>query len=192
MFKKKNYNQGKKPDINPVYEGVSRQNRFETLVKAYSSDLYRFAFWLCSNHSVADDLVQETFLRAWKALDTLVDEKKAKSWLITILRRENARRFERKSFDLVDIDDVTVEDDISLSPEQSLEKQQLHQAILHLDVEYREPLLLQTVIGFKTNEIAQILDLNLNTVNTRLFRARDQLRNHLKHPDSVIENFRHT
>ena len=192
MFKKKNYNQGKKPDINPVYEGVSRQNRFETLVKAYSSDLYRFAFWLCSNHSVADDLVQETFLRAWKALDTLVDEKKAKSWLITILRRENARRFERKSFDLVDIDDVTVEDDISLSPEQSLEKQQLHQAILHLDVEYREPLLLQTVIGFKTNEIAQILDLNLNTVNTRLFRARNQLRNHLKHPNSVIGNFRHT
>lgn len=179
MFDIKNLTIRKKPHEKPVYENVSRQNRFETLVKAYSSDLYRFAFWLCSNHSVADDLVQETFLRAWKALDNLEDEKKAKSWLITILRRENARRFERKSFDLVDIEEVVIEDHLSQSPEQALEKQQLHQAILSLDVDYREPLLLQTIGGFKTNEIAQMLNLNLNTVNTRLFRARDQLKNAL-------------
>ncbi len=179
MFKIKNLTIGKKKVEPTVYEGVSRQKRFETLVKAYSSDLYRFAFWLCTNHAVADDLVQETFLRAWKALDKLEDEKKAKSWLITILRRENARRFERKRFDLVDLDEVVVEDQISLSPEQALEKQQLYQAILSLEVDYREPLILQTIGGFKTSEIAQMLDLNLNTVNTRLFRARDQLRRKL-------------
>lgn len=159
-----------------VCEGVSRQNRFETLVRAYSSDLYRFAYWLCNNHSIADDLVQETFLRAWKALDKLEDEKKAKSWLFTILRRENARRFERKSFDLVDIEDQLVEDKLTLTPEQSLQRQQLHKAILQLDENYREPLILQTIGGFKTSEIAQMLNLNLNTVNTRLFRARDRLR----------------
>ncbi|MDX2503248.1 MAG: sigma-70 family RNA polymerase sigma factor [Gammaproteobacteria bacterium] len=179
MFNIKKISLGKKPDKTPVYDNENRQKRFESLVKAYSSDLYRFAYWLCSNHSVADDLVQETFLRAWKALDKLEDEKKAKSWLITILRRENARRFERKSFDLVDIEHVVLEDHHNLSPEQSMEHQQLHQAILHLEVEYREPLLLQTIGGFKTSEIAQMLKLNLNTVNTRLFRARDQLRNSL-------------
>ena len=179
MFNIKKITIGKKTVEPTVYEGVGRQKRFETLVKVYSNDLYRFAYWLCSNHSIADDLVQETFLRAWKALDKLEDEKKAKSWLITILRRENARRFERKSFDLIDIEEVVVEDKISLNPEQSLQKQQLHQAILNLDVDYREPLILQTIGGFKTSEIAQMLNLNLNTVNTRLFRARNQLRHKL-------------
>ena len=179
MFNIKKLTTGKKSSEPPVYEEVSRQKRFETLVKAYSKDLYRFAYWLCSNHSVADDLVQETFLRAWKALDNLEDEKKAKSWLITILRRENARRFERKRFDLVDFEDVVIEDKITLSPEQSIEKQQLHQAILNLSSDYREPLLLQTIGGYKTSEIAQLLKLNLNTVNTRLFRARDQLKRQL-------------
>lgn len=179
MFTIEKLTNGKKNPKPPVYEGVSKQKRFETLVKAYSNDLYRFAYWLCSNHSVADDLVQETFLRAWKALDNLLDEKKSKSWLITILRRENARRFERKSFDLVDIEDVVVEDKAALSPEQSLEKQQLHQAIHNLDIEYREPLLLQTIGGYKTSEIAHLLKLNMNTVNTRLFRARNQLKQQL-------------
>ncbi|MCV5390693.1 hypothetical protein OFC62_38855, partial [Escherichia coli] len=60
---------------------------------------------MCKDKAIAEDLVQETCLRAWKSLDSLQDEKAAKSWLITILRRENARRFERKQFDLVDIDD---------------------------------------------------------------------------------------
>lgn len=179
MFNKKKPTNGKKISASPVYEGVSRQKRFETLVRAYSNDLYRFAYWLCSNHSVADDLVQETFLRAWKALDNLEDENKAKSWLITILRRENARRFERKRFDLVDIEDVVVEDKLTLSPEQAIETEQLHQAIHKLDIEYREPLLLQTIGGYKTNEIAHLLKLNMNTVNTRLFRARNQLRQQL-------------
>ena len=178
LFNKKTIT-GKKNIKESVYEEVSRQKRFETLVKAYSSDLYRFAYWLCSNHAIADDLLQETFLRAWKALDKLEDEKKAKSWLITILRRENARRFERKRFDLVDIDDVVIEDTLTPAPEQIIENQQLHQAILKLDIEYREPLLLQTIGGYKTSEIASELKLNLNTVNTRLFRARKQLKSQL-------------
>jgi len=176
MFKIKNLSTGKKINEPPVCKEVNRQKRFETLVRAYSTDLYRFAFWLSNNHSIADDLVQETFLRAWKALDKLEDEKKAKSWLITILRRENARRFERKSFDLVDIEEVSVEDKLSLNPEQTLEKQQLHRAIMALDIDYREPLLLQIIGGYKTSEIAHLLKLNLNTVNTRLFRAREQLK----------------
>lgn len=176
MFKIKKSSHGNKSETSTVYCNAGRQKRFETLVKAYSTDLYRFGYWLCSDHSIADDLVQETFLRAWKALDKLEDEKKAKSWLITILRRENARRFERKRFELVDIEDVSIEDRHNPGPEQSMEQQQLHRAILHLETDYREPLLLQSIGGFKTNEIAEILKLNLNTVNTRLFRARNKLK----------------
>ncbi|MDX2313635.1 MAG: sigma-70 family RNA polymerase sigma factor, partial [Gammaproteobacteria bacterium] len=71
------------------------QLRFEKLVNAVSSDLYRYAFRLCRNKAMAEDLVQETFLRAWRFLDSLREEKKAKSWLMTTLRREFARQFER-------------------------------------------------------------------------------------------------
>jgi len=73
-----------------------KQRRFEHLVNGYSTDIYRMAYWLCRDRMIAEDLAQETFLRAWRALDSLQDETKSRAWLITILRRENARRFDRK------------------------------------------------------------------------------------------------
>ena len=75
---------------------MQRDARFEQLVNAYSGWLYRYAYWLTSDRNAAEDLVQETFLRAWRFLDSLQDEGSAKSWLTTILRRENARKYERK------------------------------------------------------------------------------------------------
>ncbi|MBY5992957.1 sigma-70 family RNA polymerase sigma factor [Ferrimonas balearica] len=155
---------------------ISKQRRYETLVRALHGDLYRYAYWLCHDASVAEDLVQETFLRAWKALDSLKDDKAAKSWLITILRRENARRFERKQLDLTDIDQCQVADQDSLSNEQVADHQVLHRQMRMLSPEYREPLILQVMYGFSGEEIAEILELNRNTVMTRLFRARNQLR----------------
>ncbi len=67
---------------------ADRTNRFNQLAEAYAADLYRYAMWICGNDALARDLVQETFLRAWRALDRLNDLKAAKGWLITILRRE--------------------------------------------------------------------------------------------------------
>ena len=72
---------------------AGRQARFNQLAESYGTDLYRYAMWICGNDALAKDLVQETYLRAWKALDKLQDVKAAKSWLITILRREYARTF---------------------------------------------------------------------------------------------------
>ena len=103
---------------------ANKQKRYEVLVLALHSDIYRYAYWLVKDKAIAEDIVQETFLRAWKSLDSLKDEKAAKSWLITILRRENARRFERKQFDLVDIDDVSVIDE-QLTNEIELEHREL-------------------------------------------------------------------
>lgn len=104
LFKKKQSPRNKNA-TSSVDSNMDKQRKYEALVRAYHKDLFRYAYWLCKDKSVAEDLVQETCLRAWKALDSLQDEKAAKSWLITILRRENARRFERKQLDLVDIDD---------------------------------------------------------------------------------------
>jgi RNA polymerase sigma-70 factor (ECF subfamily) len=155
---------------------ATKQVRYEALVKALHSDLFRYAYWLCHDKHVAEDLVQETFLRAWRALDSLKDEKAAKSWLITILRRENARRFERKRFEMSEYEEASIIDAQSASSEQEIENHWLREKIAKMPEEYREPLVLQVIGGFSGEEIAKLLDLNKNTVMTRLFRARNQLK----------------
>lgn len=165
---------GKKTAKRPVNSDMDKQRKYEALVRAYHRDLFRYAYWLCKDKTIAEDLVQETCLRAWKSLDSLQDEKAAKSWLITILRRENARRFERKQFDLVDIDDHG--NDASVSDDPHHQHLWLQAQIMKLEIDYREPLFLQVIGGFSGEEIADILNLNKNTVMTRLFRARNQLK----------------
>jgi len=159
---------------------ASKQVRYEALVRALHGDLFRYGYWLCHDKHIAEDLVQETFLRAWRALDSLKDEKAAKSWLITILRRENARRFERKRFDMSEYDEMSVVDTQAMGNEQNLENQLLRDKIAQLPAEYREPLVLQVLGGYSGDEIAQELNLNKNTVMTRLFRARNQLKEALE------------
>ncbi len=173
---------GKKNSNSPVNFDMDKQRKYESLVRGYHRDLYRYAYWLSKDKAVAEDLVQETCLRAWKSLDSLQDEKAAKSWLITILRRENARRFERKQFELVDIDDYG--NDAKVSDDGHHQQQWLQAQIMKLDVEYREPLFLQVVGGFSGEEIGDILELNKNTVMTRLFRARNQLKEMLDSQDT--------
>lgn len=169
----------KKPVAQVSSNMATKQVRYEALVKALHSDLYRYAYWLCHDKHVAEDLVQETFLRAWRALDSLKDEKAAKSWLITILRRENARRFERKRFDMSEYEEGAITDTLSTSTEQEIENHWLREKIALMPEEYREPLVLQVIGGFSGEEIAQLLSLNKNTVMTRLFRARNQLKDAL-------------
>ena len=157
----------------------AKHQRYEALVKAFHADIFRYAYWLVKDKSVAEDIVQETFLRARRSLDALNDEKAAKGWLITILRRENARRFERKQLELVDIDDVFIHDDTQQA-EGDIKERELHRLLGTLSIEYREPLILQLLFGFSGEEIATQLDLNKNTVMTRLFRARNQLKEALE------------
>ena len=163
-----------KPQVS--YSMATKQVRYEALVKALHADLYRYAYWLCHDKHIAEDLVQETFLRAWRALDSLKDEKAAKSWLITILRRENARRFERKRFEMSEYEEATITDVGATSNEQEIENHWLREKISQMPEEYREPLVLQVIGGFSGEEIASLLSLNKNTVMTRLFRARNQLK----------------
>ncbi len=154
---------------------ASKQHKFDSLVRTFHGDLYRYALFLSKNESLAEDIVQEVYLRAWKNIDNLREVKAAKSWLFTILSRENARHFGRKSLDTVDID-IVEEIPAAESIESNMQRFQLQRAIGKLAMEYRQPMLLQVVGGFSTDEIAGILALNDNTVSTRLFRARSQLK----------------
>lgn len=153
-----------------------RQRRFDALVRRFADDLLRFAIWLTGDHALAKDLVQETFLRAWKLLDSLKDVYAAKSWLITILRREHARTFERKRLPMTDIDNVMVADQLELSPDERAEIDLMRKALLELEKKYREPLTLQVVMGLSIAEIATQLDLSESAVMTRVFRAREKLK----------------
>jgi len=159
---------------------VSRKRRFDALARLYADDLFRFAVWLCGDRTLADDLVQETFIRAWKALDSLKDVNAAKSWLITILRREFARTFERKVPPLVNIDDVVGLEQVDESPDARLERAQFRDQLMRLEPKYREPLMMQAIMGMSINEIAETMELTDSAVMTRVFRAREQLKDRWK------------
>lgn len=161
--------------------------RFEKLARTYSTDLYRYAMWICGNDALAKDLVQETFLRAWRALDSLKSEGAAKSWLITILRREYARTFERKVPKFTDVESVVVPDDDELEPDERTERELLRKGIAGLAPKYREPLMLQVVMGYSCKEIATQLGISKSAVMTQLFRAREQLKTILR-GDGVTGN----
>lgn len=152
------------------------QARFERLVNAVSSDLYRYAFMLCRNRAMAEDLVQETFMRAWRFLDSLREESKAKSWLMTTLRREFARQFERYQppFDDVELEQIAGGDGINP------EVWAVRRGLAKLPDKYREVLVLQVIGGYTGAEMAEMLELPRATVNTRLFRARQHLRDILE------------
>jgi RNA polymerase sigma-70 factor (ECF subfamily) len=138
--------------------------------------MYRYAAWLSRDKAIAEDVVQEAMLRAWKSLDNLREESSAKQWLLTIVRRENARYFERKRLETVDIDNLTASQAALLAVEESDELDDMRQAIYELDEDYREPLVLQVLMGYSTNEIAEQMELKQGAVLTRLHRARAQLK----------------
>lgn len=146
---------------------------FADLVDAYGKDLYRYAFWLCRDPSVAEDLVQETLLRAWKSFSKLQDVKAARSWLITTVRREHLRRFERYQPTTVDVDEMEFlpaipTDDIAAEDE-------IRQRMATLSVADREALLLQAGYGYTLKEIAELTDSTPAAVGNRVYRARQRL-----------------
>jgi len=156
--------------------GNQKRDRFQALCQSLRPDLLRFAFWLSRDRALAEDVVQETLLRAWKAQDSLKDEGAAKPWFLTIIRREYARSFERKRFATVDVDELVAREEPMLAAAEGQELGELRAAIFKLPDEYREPLVLQVLMGYSTAEIAEEMGLTGAAVLTRLFRARKQLR----------------
>lgn len=160
---------------NKTVQKVSREQHFNQLIAVYMDDLYRYAYWLSGSHAVADDLVQDTLTRAWKSMDKLKDEKAVKGWLLTILRRENARRFERQrpQESAVPTEELAANrQDYDTSTEAFV----LRQALDKLPTEYREPLLMQVIHGYSQKEIAEHLGISVAGAGTRLFRAREKMR----------------
>ena len=158
--------------MNKSASEAERKRRFDELVTGYHGDMYRYAAWLCRDRAIAEDVVQEAMLRAWKSLDALRDAGAAKQWLLTIVRRENARYFERKRLETVDIDDLTPSQAALLAEEANEELRDLRESIFELEDDYREPLVLQVLMGYSTSEIGELMGLKQGAVLTRLHRDR--------------------
>jgi RNA polymerase sigma-70 factor (ECF subfamily) len=159
---------------------TARRKRFDRLVSVFHPDMYRYAAWLCRDRSIAEEVVQEAMLRAWKSLDALRDEDAAKQWLLTIVRRENARYFERRRLETVDIDGLTASQAALIADEPDEALQDLREAIFGLEDDYREPLVLQVLMGYSTSEIGELMGLKQGAVLTRLHRARNKLKHSVR------------
>src|SRR3954468_5437303 len=162
--------------MNPASRGTTGASPFTRVLEMLRPDLLRFAFWLARDRAVAEDVVQETLIRAWKSRDALKDQAAARPWLFTIIRREHARLYERKRLPTVDVDTVEALGDPALASDGDAGLEDLRRAIMKLPDDYREPLVLQVLGGFSTAEIATELGLTQAAVLTRLFRARNRLR----------------
>jgi RNA polymerase sigma-70 factor (ECF subfamily) len=165
--------------MNAPFAGKRGESAFARLCDELRPDLYRFAFWLARDRQVAEDVVQEALLRAWRSRESLTETAAAKPWLLTIVRREHARLFERKRFETVPVDDLVGSESPELAVAEEQETMDVRRAIFALEADYREPLVLQVLLGYSTAEIAAQLGLTQGAVLTRLFRARQKLRRQL-------------
>jgi RNA polymerase sigma-70 factor, ECF subfamily len=151
--------------------------------------LYRVALRLTGNRSDADDLVQETMLKAYRAWDQYEQGTNAKAWLLTILRHAFINEYRRRIRhpETVDIDaiepfavfsEVQDEDPQGAFFDRIVDDEVLR-AIDQLPEAFRETLVLSDVEGMSYQEIAGILGVPIGTVKSRLFRARQLLQGKL-------------
>lgn len=152
--------------------------------------LFGFAIVLTHNQTEAEDLVQETYLRAMRAFGQLAPDSNLKSWLFTIMRNvwRNQLRHKRSGpqfieLDTDDGDDVEHArwlDTLAQNPhmvfQRKIEREEVRAAIKRLPPHYREVVVLRDLEGFSYQQIATILECPAGTVMSRLSRAREQLR----------------
>jgi len=156
----------------------TRTRYFELTVWPHARSAYNLARWLVRNGEDAEDIVQEAFLKAFKAIDTFRGAD-ARVWMLAIVRN-TAMNFLRKRKPDADIDLDQLEPvDQSPNPEQGLleetRREQVRRAIARLEPEFRETLVLREIEGLSYKEIAAVLDIPSGTVMSRLARARQRL-----------------
>jgi RNA polymerase sigma-70 factor, ECF subfamily len=152
----------------------------------YLNGLYSYAVVLSRNRTQAEDLVQETCLRALRAMERLRPDSNIKSWLFTILRNIwlNQLRQSRTAGEVVelDLDENSANQAVDTAKDpyaayvSKVERDQVRQAIEQLPLEFREIILLREYEELSYEEISGLLDCPPGTVMSRLARARSKLR----------------
>jgi len=145
----------------------------EQFVVEHYEMIFRFLRNLTGSKEDAEDLTQQTFLRAWEALSSFRGDSSLSTWLHSIAYREYTHWL-RSRREFVPLDEIIDMPDEQAS--QNLEAVLLRWAIYRLDPEHREVFVLHYVQGFSVGEIAKIIGIPAGTVKSRLFFARQKLR----------------
>lgn len=176
---------------NAAREDQGRQERLEAEALTHLDALYRTALRLSRNPQDAEDLVQEAYLNAFRSLDRFEEGTNLRAWLFRILNNafisQYRRRKRRPSSSIEDVTEYYLYDHLAEggvapkpeNPEREVLSRIGDDAVLaaleELPVEFRQVELLADVEGFSYREIADILDIPIGTVMSRLYRARRRL-----------------
>lgn len=183
-------------NIAAILQQISKGNQqaYAEIVNHFQHSLFAYLGRMGISQSQAEELAQETFLRAWQNLNRFDPEKAAFStWLFTIARRlalNELSRFSNK-YESTGHESVEPETDESKTPNEDLaqkqQKQRLTQALLKLPLDQRNLLALAYVQELELADIARIEDCPVGTIKSRLYRARQALLTHLTEYGLEIE-----
>lgn len=169
-----------------------RDSQFESEFMPHIDSLYNFAYRLVYDEDDANDLVQETYLKAYRFFESYEPGTNAKAWLFRILKNSFINDFRKKSKQPAKVDynevesyynsdeteaDATV--DLRSQTVQDMIGDEVAMALNALDVDFRTIIILSDLEGFKYEEMAKILDIPIGTVRSRLHRARNLLKDKL-------------
>lgn len=165
-------------DINAVNMAIKGDTKsFEVLYDSLSLELYKYAYYILGNEHDAEDVVSETFIEAMKGIKNLKHPETFKSWMFKILSARVKRKISTYVRDKknIELDDVNA---AALSTEDfnTVENVMLQKALHEITPEERSILLLSTVQGYTTKEVASMLELPQGTVSSKLHRTLKKLR----------------
>jgi RNA polymerase sigma-70 factor (ECF subfamily) len=149
---------------------VTVRDEFEEVVRREADALRRYAFTLTRNDWLADDVVQESFLRAWRYWESYRGESTRQAWLIRICRNV-AFSMLRKQLPTTALSN---DHDHPSTPYESMVD--LADELAGLSIEHREVIVLVDVLGYDYATVADIVDCPIGTIRSRISRARDSLR----------------
>ncbi len=139
---------------------------FEDLVRLYQADVWRFAYHFTRDRTLADDVTQDAFLRAFRFLRGFRGDAKFSSWLFRIARNCAMDHIRART---VSLERVTP---IAGPPADPQARVELHAALDAVSSEHREPFLLVEVFGLSYQEAADVLGVRVGTIKSRMHRAR--------------------
>jgi RNA polymerase sigma-70 factor (ECF subfamily) len=163
----------------------NQRYKFNLLIEPHLRAAYNLARWLMGNHADAEDVAQESLLKAFRAVDRVHAAEEARAWLLAIVRNTALNYMQRRRPKAEVSSGETLPDpvDHSVGPEVSLLQQErrdkVRRAIQHLPLEFREPIILREIESLSYKEIAWVLKIPIGTVMSRLSRARVMLMNEL-------------
>ena len=179
--------------FNTLTKKTRDQEVFDKELFPHIEALKTFAYHLSYNEQDADDLVQETYMKAHRFIDKYQSGTNAKAWLFKILKNAYINEYRKKSKRprKVDFEDIVSyqNSDIASSSKYLDLRQEIFEnmmgdevtiAINSLPIDFRTVILLCDIEGFTYEEISKIIDVPIGTVRSRLFRARNMLKEKLK------------